>query len=73
MFFVTAKPKLMFSIQIIFVDEDSNGEICRQCKKEIKGKKWTMMIDFDDPVNFPPSPLNYVICTLCKLEFEKED
>ena len=63
---------LSFKIQIIFIDEDSEGETCSSCKSEIKGKKWTMILDFNDPLNFPPQPFDYVICTLCKLEMEKK-
>ena len=61
----------MFSIQIIFIDLDSEGEVCALCKKEIKGVKWVMMIDFGDPVNFPPDAFDeHPFCTICKIEFE---
>jgi hypothetical protein len=63
----------MFSISIIFIDQDSEGEECSICKQEIKGKKWVMMLDFDDPVNFPPHPFDKYFCTLCKIEFENEE
>lgn len=59
----------MFSISIIFIDEDSNGEICDGCKDEIKGKKWTMFLDFGDPQT--SIPLDQVYCTICKITFEK--
>lgn len=62
---------ISFQISIIFVDEDSDGEICSTCGKEIKGKKWIMMLDFGDPVNFPPHPFDKVFCTICKIDFER--
>jgi hypothetical protein len=61
----------MISFTIIFIDQDSEGEICSLCKKEIKGKKWVMMLDFGDPVNFPPHPFNQLFCTICKINIEK--
>jgi hypothetical protein len=64
----------MFSLSIIFIDQDSEGEVCHLCKKEIKGKKWIMMIDSGDPVNFPPDAFDeHPFCTICKIEFEKGD
>ena len=63
----------MFSISIIFIDQDSEGEVCHLCKKEIKGKKWIMFLDFGDPVNFPPEAFDKVFCTICKVNFEKGD
>jgi len=64
----------MFSISIIFIDQDSEGETCDLCKQPIKGKKWIMMLDFGDPVNFPPDVFDdKVFCTLCKNKVEKGD
>ena len=60
----------MFSLSIIFIDQDSEGEVCDLCKKPIKGKKWIMMLDFGDPVNFPPDAFDQSFCTICKIEFE---
>jgi hypothetical protein len=64
---------LNFGFQIIFIDQEPEGENCKICKQEIKGKKWVMMLDFGDPVNFPPEPLDTVICVTCKLKMEKDE
>ena len=56
---------LSFSFQIIYIEQDSEGEICSGCKEEIEGNKYVMMLDFNDPVNFPPLPLNVIYCYLC--------
>lgn len=60
----------MLRFKILFIDQESEGDVCTGCKKEIEGKKWVMVLDFDDPVNFPPAPLNVIFCTICK---EKAD
>jgi len=56
----------MFSIQIIFIDLDSEGEVCDLCKLPIENKKWVLMLDFNDPINFLPKPLPGTFCTPCK-------
>jgi hypothetical protein len=61
----------MFSFSIIFIDDDAKGETCSLCKQEIKGKKWVMLLDFGDPVNFPPHPFDKYFCTICKINLEK--
>ena len=55
--------------QIIFIDQDSKGELCSICKQEIKGKKWVIMLDFGDPLSNLPKPLDRVFCTECKIQF----
>jgi hypothetical protein len=62
-----------FSFQIIFIDQDSEGEICSSCKLEIIGVKWIMFLDFGDPVNFPPYPFDVVFCTECKENISFEE
>ncbi len=62
----------MFSLSIIFIDQDSEGEICALCKKEIKGKKWIMFLDFGDPAESHPYD-DKPFCTICKVNFEKGD
>jgi hypothetical protein len=62
-----------FSFQIIFIDQDAEGEECSNCKVEIEGTKWTMMLDFGDPVNFPPYPFLFIFCTECKEEILLSD
>lgn len=61
----------MLRFRIIFIDQESEGEICTGCKEKIEGKKWQMMLDFDDPVNFPPAPINVIFCTKCKEDADK--
>jgi hypothetical protein len=56
----------MFSLSIIFIEKDSEGEVCDLCKLPIEGKKWVLMLDHNDPVNFLPKPLLGTFCTPCK-------
>lgn len=42
------------------------GEVCDLCKLPIEGKKWVLMLDHNDPVNFLPKPLLGTFCTPCK-------
>ena len=59
----------MISISIIFVEQDSEGEICDGCNEIIVDKKYTMFIDFGDPST--SYPLDVVYCLKCKDEFEE--
>lgn len=43
----------MLKFKVIWIDQESEGELCTGCKEKIEGIKWVMMLDFDDPVNFP--------------------
>lgn len=60
----------MLKFKVIWIDQESEGELCAGCKEEISGKKWVMMLDFEDPVNFPPYPINVIFCDECKNEYD---
>lgn len=56
---------LSLCFKIIFIEQESEEDICTGCKEEIEGNKYTMLLDFNDPINFPPLPLNIIFCKLC--------
>ena len=57
------------TISIIFIDQDSQGEICDGCNEVIKGKAYVMFLDFGDPTT--TTPLDTVYCVICKTNFIK--
>ena len=59
--------KTMISLSIIFIDQDSSGEICDGCKQEIKDKVYIMCIDLGDPSLVEPLAF---YCVICKNNFE---
>lgn len=59
------------SIETFWQDDKAEGETCKNCKKEIKGVKWVLMLQVGDPLTSPAVPFNLIYCTLCKLAWDK--
>lgn len=57
------------TIQVVFQDDEANGEICDNCHCEIKGTKYVMMVQVGGPEEATPAA---TYCILCKLEWDSK-
>lgn len=58
------------SIQIIYQEDDSNGDICNNCEFEIVGKRYVMMLQIGEAMN--AKPLNYQLCRSCYITVQPQ-